>query len=56
MNPEQTTNYLRCRFARYGCHWLTRWEPGGEEQARGEREVHHSVCLFRFHERHKESS
>jgi len=53
-SPEQTANYLRCRFTPFGCHWLTRWEPGEEEQARGERAVHQQVCLFRFHERHEE--
>lgn len=52
--PEQTSNYLRCRYAQFGCWWLTRWGPGEEEQARGERAVHQQVCLFRFHERHEE--
>lgn len=54
-DPELTGSYLRCRFVRYGCIWMTRWGPGEEEQAQGERAVHHQSCQFRFHERHEES-
>lgn len=53
-DPELTGSYLRCRFVRYGCMWMTRWGPGEEEQAQGERAVHHQSCQFRFHERHEE--
>lgn len=49
--PEDTlSNYLLCRFMRYGCHWHAKWLPGGggELRAQTARIAHEKTCRFRF--------
>jgi hypothetical protein len=49
--PEDTlSNYLMCRFMRYGCAWHAKWLPGGEFRAQSARIEHERTCVYRFHQ------
>lgn len=43
------SNYLMCRFMRYGCSWSAKWLPGDEAKARAALDQHEKGCIWRFH-------
>jgi hypothetical protein len=47
-DPEMTGSYLICRYMRFGCTWVARWLPGGEQRARTQRIEHEKTCRFQY--------